>query len=133
VFAVTEHVAVGEPVCHQVEELPLISVKVTEHRAQRVRCPGCGEPTRRQFPAKVASSALGRRFQAAVATLSVRNRTSRRDVVELCEHFALLRVTGGCFLTARDRARWRSARAEPCTMRSLIHPRAEVSIIFLRV
>ena len=29
--------AVGEAVRRQVEELPVISVKVTEHRAQRVR------------------------------------------------------------------------------------------------
>jgi transposase len=95
VFAATEHVVVGEPVRYQVEELPVISVKVTEHRAQRVRCPGCGEPTRGQFPAEVVSSAFGPRFQAAVATLSVRNRISRRDVVELCEQLFSSRISTG--------------------------------------
>ena len=39
-FAPEERVAVGEPVRWQVEELPAISVAVTEHRCQRVRCPG---------------------------------------------------------------------------------------------
>lgn len=94
-FAEDERVAVGEPVRHQVEELPVISVRVTEHRAQRVRCPGCGENTRGQLPAGVAHSAFGSRLQAAVAALSVRNRISRRDVVELCEQLFSSRVSTG--------------------------------------
>jgi transposase len=84
-FAEGEHVAVGEPVRHQVEELPAITVTVTEHRGQRVRCPGCGRAHRAQLPKEISASAFGPRLQAAVATLSVRNRISRRDVVELCE------------------------------------------------
>ncbi len=90
-----EQVTVGEPVRHQVEELPVITVKVTEHRAQRVRCPGCGQHTRGQLPAEVTQSAFGPRFQAAVATLSVRNRISRRDVVELCEQLFGSRISTG--------------------------------------
>jgi len=80
---------------HQVEELPVITVKVTEHRAQRVLCPGCGQHTRGQLPAEVTQSAFGPRFQAAVATLSVRNRISRRDVVELCEQLFGSRISTG--------------------------------------
>lgn len=95
VFAASEQVAVGEPMRHQVEELPVITVKVTEHRAQRVRCPGCGQHTRGQLPAEVTQSAFGPRFQAAVATLSVRNRISRRDVVELCEQLFGSRISTG--------------------------------------
>jgi transposase len=94
-FAQDERVAAGEPVRHQVEELPVISVKVTEHRAQRVRCPGCGEHTRGQLPARVTQSAFGPRLQAAIATLSVRNRISRRDVVELCEQLFSSRMSTG--------------------------------------
>ena len=90
-----EHVAVGEPVRHQVEELPAITTTVTEHRCQRVRCPGCGRRRRAQFPRDVAASAFGPRFQAAVATLSVRNRISRRDVVELCEQLFGSRISTG--------------------------------------
>ena len=85
--------AVGEPVRRQVEELPVISVKVTEHRAQRVRCPDCGLRARAELPAEVAVSAFGRRLQAAVATLSVRNRISPRDVVELCEQLFASRIS----------------------------------------
>jgi transposase len=87
--------SVGEPVRHQVEELPVISAQVIEHRCERVCCPGCGRHTRAQLPADVASSAFGPRFQAAVAALSIRNRVSRRDVVELCEELFGARVCSG--------------------------------------
>ena len=95
VFAAGERLAVGEPVRRQVEELPVITVKVTEHRAQRVRCPGCGERTRGQFPAEITRSAFGPRLQAAIATLSMRNRISRRDVVECCEELFSSRISTG--------------------------------------
>jgi transposase len=94
-FAENERVAAGEPVRWQVEELPVITVGVTEHRAERLRCPGCGESTRGQFPAEVTQSAFGPRLQAAIATLSVRNRISRRDVVELCEQLFSSRISTG--------------------------------------
>jgi transposase len=95
VFAVGELLGVGEPVRHQVEELPVISARVIEHRCPRVRCPGCGERTRALLPADVANSAFGPRFQAAVAVLSVRNRVSRRDVVELGEELFGVRLCAG--------------------------------------
>jgi transposase len=95
VFAAGELVAVGEPVRHQVEELPVITVRVIEHRCQRVRCPGCGRRRRAHLPREVAASSFGPRFQAAVATLSVRNRISRRDVVELCEQLFGSRISTG--------------------------------------
>jgi hypothetical protein len=53
VFAADELVAAGDPVRHQVEELPPITVTVTEHRCQRVRCPGCGRRRRAQLPREV--------------------------------------------------------------------------------
>lgn len=94
-FGEAGHVPVGDPLRHQVEELPAITVKVTEHRAQRLRCPGCGQHTRGQLPAEITPSAFGPRFQAAIATLSVRNRISRRDVVELAEQLFGSRISTG--------------------------------------
>jgi hypothetical protein len=85
VFSESERVAVSEPARHQVEELPAIAVRVLEHRCQRVRCPGCGARRTGQLPRQVAASHLGPRLQAAIATVSVRNRVSRRDSVELVE------------------------------------------------
>ncbi len=95
VFVPGELVPVGEPQRHQVEELPVISTLVVEHRAQRVHCPGCGERARAVLPADVARSAFGPRFEAAVAALSVRNRVSRRDAAELLEELFGARICSG--------------------------------------
>jgi transposase len=95
VFAVGEFRGVGEPGRHQIEELPVISARVIEHRCQRVRCPGCGRRTQARLPGDIANSAFGPRFQAAVAALSVRNRISRRDVVEFSEELFGVRICAG--------------------------------------
>jgi transposase len=95
VFAVAERHGDGEPARHQVEELPAITIRVTEHRSQRVRCPECGGRARGEPPPEVRSSAFGPRLQAALAALSVRNRISRRDVVELCEELFGARICAG--------------------------------------
>ena len=112
VFAEAERVACREPARHQVEELPQIAVRVTEHRCQRVRCPGCGVERTGELPAEVAGSAFGPRLQAAVVALSVRNRVSRRDLVELCEELFGARISYR--LDRRDpRPRRRRARGSP--------------------
>jgi transposase len=95
VFAAVEREAVGEPARHQVEELPVIAVRVIEHQCQRIRCPDCGERRTGELPAAVAASSFGPRLQAAIATLSVRNRISRRDCVELCEQLFQARISTG--------------------------------------
>jgi len=84
-FAEAEREPDGVPVRRQVCELPPIAVELIEHRLQRLRCPDCGRKTRAQLPADVRTGAFGRRLEAAIATLSVRNRISRRDLVELVE------------------------------------------------
>ncbi len=50
---------------------------------------------RAAFPTEVAGSAFGRRLQAALVALSVRNRVSRRDVVELGEELFGARLSTG--------------------------------------
>jgi transposase len=82
-FSETERDSVGAPARHQVFELPPIAVLVFEHWLHRLRCPGCGATARAELPAGVPSGSFGPRLEAAVATLSVRNRVSRRDLVEL--------------------------------------------------
>jgi transposase len=75
--------------------LPPIAVRVTEHRLHRVSCPECAAPTRAELPAGVSRSAFGPRLQAAVVTLAVRNRVSRRDTTELArELFGVELATG---------------------------------------
>ena len=95
VFASHEHRALATPARHQVEELPTLTARVIEHRAQRVRCPSCGARARAQLPDEVADSAFGSRLQAAIVALSVRNRVSRRDVVELAEELFGARLSTG--------------------------------------
>ncbi|MGN6371733.1 MAG: IS66 family transposase [Solirubrobacteraceae bacterium] len=95
VFSEDERVAVGDPVRHQVEELEPINVRVSEHRCQRVCCPECGRQTRGELPEQVAWSCFGSRLQAAVATISVRNRVSRCDAVELVEELFGARISSG--------------------------------------
>jgi transposase len=94
-FTREELLGAGEPVRHQVEELPAIATRVVEHRAHRVRCPGCGKRTRAVLPAAVSGSAFGPRFEAAVGVLSARNRVSRRDLGELLEEVFGARVSAG--------------------------------------
>jgi transposase len=95
VFCEADRVAAGEPARHQVEELPRIATVVIEHQCHRVRCPACGAKLAGELPGEVAGSAFGPRFQAAVATLAVRNRVSRRDTVELCEELFGARISTG--------------------------------------
>jgi transposase len=95
VFAEADRVSVGQPSRHQVEELPVMAVTVTEHQCQRERCPGCGQTSSAVLPAEIAASAFGPRLQAAIVTLSIRNRISRRDVVELCEQLFASRISIG--------------------------------------
>src|ERR671924_627351 len=95
VFVARELVDAVEPRRHQVAELPPIAVSVTEHRLHAVCCPGCAAQTRAELPAEVSRSAFGPRLQAAVVTLAVRNRVSRRDTTELArELFGVELATG---------------------------------------
>ena len=74
----------GEPVLHQVTELPPVRAEVTEHQLHQVVCPACGVATRAALPAEVPTGAFGPRLQATVAFLSGRLRLSRREVVTTC-------------------------------------------------
>lgn len=68
---------------HQLAELPPISVLVVEHRTHRLRCSACRAQTIARLPAVIGGSAFGSNLQAAVVTLTARNRISRRAIVEL--------------------------------------------------
>src|SRR5438132_9724303 len=94
-FAEGERIDAAQPSRHQVAELPPIAVRVSEHRLHRVCCPKCAAQTRAELPAGVSRSAFGPRLQAAVVTLAVRNRVSRRDTTELArELFGVELATG---------------------------------------
>jgi len=106
-----ERLDAAPPQRHQLYELPPIAVTVTEHRLHRVRCSACARETRAELPAEVAGSAFGPRLQAAVATLAVRNRVSRRDTVELVGELFGCRLATGTIDAIVQRAG--EALAEP--------------------
>jgi transposase len=95
VFEEFERVEAGEPWRYQVAELPPIAVRVTEHRLHGVCCPACAVPTRAELPREVPRSAFGPRLQAAVVTLAVRNRVSRRDTTELARELFGVELSTG--------------------------------------
>src|SRR5919197_5455448 len=94
-FAEWELVEAAEPARHQVAELPSIAVRVTEYRLHAVRCPACTGRTRAELPRGVPRSAFGPRLQAAVVTLAVRNRVSRRDTTELARELFGVEISTG--------------------------------------
>src|SRR6266571_4343865 len=94
VFAEPERVDVAEPSRRQVAELPPIAVSVSEHRRHRVCCPGCATVTAAEPPA-ASRWAFGPRLQAAVVTLAVRNRGSRRDTTELARELFGVELSTG--------------------------------------
>jgi transposase len=75
----------GAAARHQVAELPPLAVEIAEHRLQRLCCPDCGRTVRAELPAGVPRGCFGPKLEAAIAALTVRNRLSRRQLVELME------------------------------------------------
>lgn len=104
VFVARELVDAVEPRRHQVAELPPIAVSVTEHRLHAVRCAACTSRTRAELPRGVPRSAFGPRLQAAVVTLAVRNRVSRRDTTELARDLFGVELATGSVDTIVQRA-----------------------------
>jgi transposase len=95
VFSPDERVDAAAVQRHQLCELPPTAVTVSEHRLHRVCCPECAVETRAELPRELPRSAFGPRLHAAVVTLAVRNRVSRRDTTELArELFGVELATG---------------------------------------
>lgn len=61
----------------------------------RLRCPDCRRRTRGVLPRELVGSAFGPRLQAAVVTLSARNRVSRRDISELARELFAIGISVG--------------------------------------
>ena len=94
-FGEEEKLPCWRPGRRQVAELAPITVLVSEHRSHRLRCPCCKRRTAAGFPAAVAGSAFGPRLQAAIVTLTARNRISRRDMSELARELFGIRLSVG--------------------------------------
>lgn len=83
---------VGDPVCHQVWELPAVVCSVTEHRRLRRRCRCCGKVTLADIAAGTPAGAFGANLCATVVHLSTH--MSREEVAKfVADNF-------GCPMTA---------------------------------
>jgi len=94
-FSEEEKVPCGRFGRHQVAELPPIVVLYSEHRTHHLRCPGCGKRTAAGLPEAPSGSSFGPDLQAAVVTLTARNRVSRRDMSELALELFGLGLSAG--------------------------------------
>lgn len=84
--------AVGQPVCHQVWELPAVVCHVTEHQRLRRRCACCGKVTLADIPAGTPAGAFGPNLCATVVGLAAH--MSREQVAKfVVDNF-------GCPMTA---------------------------------
>ena len=68
---------------------------VVEHRTHRLHCCECGTRTTAQLPAGVGGSAFGPNLQAALVTLTARNRISWRGMIELARDLFGVTVSAG--------------------------------------
>jgi transposase len=103
-FAEDERVPCRRPGRHQVAELPPIAVVYFEHRTHRLRCPACRSRSRAVLPVGVLGSAFGAGLQAAVVSMTARNRISRRDMSELALELFGLRLSIGAIDAICQRA-----------------------------
>jgi transposase len=73
---------VGEPLRHQVTEIPPVKAHVTEHRLHSQMCDRCGHATQAALPDGVPAGAFGPRLLAVVALFTGAYRISKRVAVE---------------------------------------------------
>ena len=68
---------------HQVAELPVVAVTLSEHQSFACRCECCGKETRGSIPAEIAASTTGPRLSAAIGLFGAWVKGSRRAVAEV--------------------------------------------------
>jgi transposase len=73
---------IGDAVCHQQYELPLVRSLVFEHSRVRLACPGCGRPVLAELPGPELSG-YGPRLEAHIAMLAGVFRLSRDQVRQI--------------------------------------------------
>lgn len=79
-FGLSPEDAVGEPIRHQVFDIPPKLIMCTEHRLFSCKCPGCGQKTRATLDEGVSKSGWGAGLVALLASLSAVCRDSRRQL-----------------------------------------------------
>lgn len=81
------------PLRHQVSEIPVPQVTITEYRRHRLSCAHCGHVSLGALPAGVSQSAFGPRLHALTALLTGGFLLSKRDAVSLFDVVYGLRLS----------------------------------------
>lgn len=111
-----KHPLVGsdsDPLRHQVSEIPVPRVTITEYRRHRLSCTRCGRVTLGRLPDGVSQSAFGPRLHALTALLTGRFLLSKRDAVSLFDVVYGLRLSASSIGTMERRMA--AALATPVT------------------
>jgi transposase len=101
----------GQPLRHQVWELPEIKPTITEYVRHRLQCDCCGTSTCAALPAGVPEHQSGPRLTAFVALLMAHFRQSRRRVGLFCETVLNTPCSAGLAVKLQNRA---TAALQPC-------------------
>lgn len=92
----------GQPVRHQVFDLPIIVPTKEEYRCDSLRCQ-CGHTTAAPVPEHVAQSNFGPRTHAAIAYLASVHRVTRRGIAEIMQSLFGLSISTGAICNAAKR------------------------------
>jgi transposase len=92
----------GEPLRHQVLDVPPVVAMAVEYRLHRLHCESCGITTQGELPAGVPATAVGPRLQAIIAVCSGAFRLSKRMTQELLASFFDAEVALGSISNAEQ-------------------------------
>lgn len=92
----------GEPLRHQVVEMPAVEPEVTEHRRHAVQC-GCGCVTRAKLPEGLPPGMCGPRLTAVIALLTGAYHLSRRSAMTLLSDLLGVRIALGTLSESEER------------------------------
>lgn len=96
------HQPYGDPIRHQVVELPTVKPDVTEHRQYAVQCT-CGYVTRAKLPEGVPLGMCGPRLVALIGLLTGAYHMSRRSVTKLVSDLLGIRIALGTLSESEER------------------------------
>lgn len=96
-------VEVGDPLRHQVAEIPPARAVVTEYQLHSQCCPGCQHTTAAELPDGAPRSAFGPRLQAVAAMLSGLYRLSKRSVKTMLSDLFDVEISLGAIVACEQR------------------------------
>lgn len=94
---------VGEPLRHQVTEIPPIIAEVTEYRLHCQECPCCQQATQAEIPPGVPTTCVGPRLQGTTSVLTGLYKMSKRAVQDLLRNLCAAELSLGSVTASEQR------------------------------